>query len=162
MFGKRKKILVSFCIVLFASFIGQKISAQDANLQAVGALGSANLYLTYISIGSVADGHSRELYSDEFAASVLTSITEISGNSVNSLAQLLDTGGLDEEDTAYVKKTIDTLEVLIDQAESYKTYMEKKGPQYAEIYNNYKQIAWQQVAELLGFEQQTPNPENGK
>ena len=117
MFGKRNKFLVSFCLVLIFLFIGQKIFAQDANLRAVGALSSANLYLTYISIGSVADGHSRELYSDEFAASVLTSITEISGNSIGSLAQVLDTGDLDEEDTAYVKKTIDTLEVLIDQAQ---------------------------------------------
>jgi len=118
--------------------------------------------LTYISIGAVADSHSRQLYSDEFAASLLTTITEITGNSISSLAQVLETQDLDEEDTIYVKKSIDTLEVLIEQAESYKTYMEKNSPQYAEIYNSYKQIAWQQIVELLGLEQQNPSPETVK
>jgi len=162
MFGKRKELLALCCLVLFIAFINPEIPAQDANLRAVGSLSSANLYLTYVSIGAVADGHSRELYSDEFATSALTNITEITRNSINSLRQVMKTENLDEADTNYVRKAIDTLEVLVDQAESYKTYMEKNSPQYAEIYNNYKQIAWQQVAELMGFQQQSPNPENGK
>jgi hypothetical protein len=140
-------------------FAGTELSAQDENLQAVGALSSANLYLTYISIGAVADNHSRELYTDEFAASLLTSITEITRNSIGSLQAILDSEPLDEEDTAYVNQTIDALEVLIKQAESYKTYMERNSPEYAAIYNNYKQIAWQQVSKILGLEQKNSNPE---
>jgi len=38
MLGKRKKNLATFCIVLFVVFVGTEIPAQDANLQAVGAL----------------------------------------------------------------------------------------------------------------------------
>jgi hypothetical protein len=158
----KRKVLLSCCLALLVLFVSPEIPAQDTNLQAVGSLSSANLYLTYISIGAVADGHSRELYSDEFAASLLTNITEITRNSISSLSQVLENGNLDEADTTYVHGAIDTLEVLIDQAESYKTYMEKKSPQYAEIYNNYKQIAWQQVAGMLGLQQQNPDPENGK
>ena len=159
---KKRKLLVLLCLTLLVFSVGPEISAQDANLQAVGSLSSANLYLTYISIGAVADSHSRELYSDEFTASLLTSITEITGNSISSLTQILVTEDLDEADTVYVQKTIDTLEILTKQAESYRTYMEKKSPQYAEIYNSYKQIAWQQLAELLGVEQRYPSPDNGK
>jgi hypothetical protein len=159
---KRQTLLVSLCLALLVFCIGPEIFAQDANLQAVGALSSANLYLTYISIGAVADSHSRELYSDEFASSLLTNITEITRNSISSLTQVLATEDLDEADTNYMKKAIDTLEILTEQAKSYKTYMEKDSPQYAEIYNSYKQIAWQQVAELLGLELQHPSTENGK
>jgi hypothetical protein len=162
MLRKRTKLLTSLCLVLVIFLVGTEIPAQDVNLQAVGALSSANLYLTYIAIGSVADGHSREVYSNEFADSLLSSIIDIAGNSMRSLAQVLETEDLDETDTIYVKEAIDTLKVLIDQAESYKTYIDKKSPQYAEIYNNYKQIAWQQVTELLNLDRQNPAADNDK
>ena len=159
---RRKALIFAFCLILILVLTDPEISAQDSNLQAVGALSSANLYLTYVSIGAVADSHSRELYKDEFAASMLTSITEITRNSIASLHKVLESENLDEEDTNYLKETIDTLEVLVKQAESYKTYIEKNGQEYAAIYNNYKQIAWQQVAKLLGFEQEIPSQETGK
>ena len=162
MFLRRKVLLLSFYFLLILVLTDARISAQDSNLQAVGALSSANLYLTYVSIGAVADSHSREIYKDETATSLLTSITEVTRNSIGSLHKVLESENLDEDDTNYLKETIDTLEVLIEQAESYKTYIEKNSSQYAAIYNNYKQIAWQQVAKLLGFEQEILSQETGK
>jgi len=162
MYLRRKVLLFSFYFLLILVLTDARISAQDSNLQAVGALSSANLYLTYVSIGAVADSHSRELYKDEFAISILTSITGITKNSIGSLHKVLESENLDEDDINYLKDTIDTLEVLIEQAESYKTYIEKDGSQYTAIYNNYKQIAWQQVAKLLCFEQENPSQETGK
>jgi len=159
---RRKMLVFSFCFGWILVLTDARISAQDSSLQAVGALSSANLYLTYVSIGAVADSHSRELYKDEFTVSLLTTITEVTKNSIGSLHKVLESESLDEEDTNYLKDTIDTLEVLIELAESYKTYIEKNSSQYAAIYNNYKQIAWQQVAKLLGFEQEMPSQETGK
>ncbi len=162
MFLRRKVLLFSFCLILILVLTDARISAQDSNLQAVGALSSANLYLTYVSIGAIADSHSREIYKDETAASLLTNITDITKNSIGSLHKVLESESLDEDDTNYLKEMIDTLEVLIEQAESYKTYIEKNSSEYVAIYNNYKEVARQQVTKLLGFEQEIPIEETGK
>ena len=162
MFMRRRALVCSFYILLILVLTDARISAQDSNLQAVGALSSANLYLTYVSIGAIADSHSREIYKDETAASLLTSITGITKNSIGSLHKVLESESLDEDDTNYLKETIDTLEVLIEQAESYKTYIEKNSSEYVAIYNNYKEVARQQVTKLLGFEQEILSQETGK
>ncbi len=159
---RRRALLFSFYFLLSLVLTDARISAQDSNLQAVGALSSANLYLTYVSIGAIADSHSREIYKDETAASLLTSITGITRNSIGSLHKVLESESLDEDDTNYLKETIDTLEVLIEQAESYKTYIEKNSSEYVAIYNNYKEVARQQVTKLLGFEQEILSQETGK
>ena len=136
--------------------------AQDPRMRTVGELASTNLYLTYISIGAVADSHSRQIYGDEFAASLMKSIAGLTRNAVSSLRRVADTENLDKEDKRNLEEIIATLEILIDQAESYHKYIVTKSEQYISIYNSYKQLSEQKVGILLKLEKKILSDQTGK
>ncbi|GAF82457.1 unnamed protein product, partial [marine sediment metagenome] len=65
------------CLIMVGCFalFGGGVSAQDETLKAIGALGASNLYMTYIAVGSVADGHKHDAYDDDEAEKLLASIS---------------------------------------------------------------------------------------
>lgn len=154
----RSKVIAFLCSVVLLSLAAVPgLFAQDLKMKTVGELASANLYLTYVSISAVADSHSRAIYKDQFAMSLIDSITGLAKNTTGSLRKVLDSEDLDEQDTRYLTEMIATLETLIEQAESYNRYIVTKSEQYVTIYNSYKQISWKKVAELLGLERKKPD-----
>jgi len=123
--------------------------AQEEALTAIGALGGAYMYTTYLSIGAIADGHYYEVYDDETTISLMSELMNLTGSAAGSLAKLVQTGKLTPEDFSFVNEIITTLGLLGRQAEAFRTYVEGGDEEQATLYDSYRNNAWEKISELL-------------
>jgi hypothetical protein len=123
--------------------------AQDEALTAIGALGGAYMYTTYLSIGAVADGHYYEVYDDQTTVNLMNELMNLAGSAAGSLQVLVKTGTLTPEDFNFVNEIITTLGLLSKQAEGFKAYVETGDENQATVYDSYRNNAWAKISELL-------------
>ena len=141
----RKALLVAAVLIVAAA----GAFAQDEALTAIGALGGAYMYTTYLSIGAIADGHYYEVYDDQTTVSLMGELMNLANSAAGSLQMPVKTGSLTPEDFAYVNEIITTLGLLSRQAEGFKTYVETGDENQATIYDSYRNNAWTKISELL-------------
>ena len=128
------------------------VSAQDKMLRTIGALGASNLYMTYVSIGTVADGHVKKSYDDNAAENLLSSISQFALGVNKSLQELLDSEQLTEADTVFVVEMQDTLSILVNQSDDFQKYIDTGDEEHARSYKSNRKEAWSRIEALLGGE----------
>ena len=80
------KRLISLIAVL--CFVSIPLLAQNEELTTIGALGASTMYVTYMAVGSISDGHANEVYDDETTSSLLQSLAQMAQSSKESLEKL--------------------------------------------------------------------------
>jgi len=146
----RKTITVGV-ILLLVGITG--VFAQEEALSSVGALGTAYIYTTYLSVGTIADSHSYEVYDDKTTIQLLEEIKRFINATGATLQQLRDSDVLSSEDFDFVNEIINTLGLLYREAESYQAFVESGDEQQANLYDAYRQNAWKKISELLEIEE---------
>lgn len=146
---------ILFVFILSVTFFVSSF-AQEGKEEALIALGSTSgllLYNTYICIGAIADGYVGEVYTatrvgelmDEQVASMDAVIAEFNN--------LTDSGFVtDEGDLSYISDLILTMELLKREAKGLKAYAATGSDADSDEYNSARDTAWENIAELLGFE----------
>ncbi len=119
----------------------------DTALYAVGQLGGANLYFTYLTLGTVADGYVGGSYTSETASSLADDAINLSRGAIDSLQRIVDELIVSQDDRGTIKKMISAYELLIGQANGLKSYIQDSS-QSAD-YQIYREKAWKSISELL-------------
>ena len=65
---------IKFFSIVTALLISSAAAASDLQLQTIGVSGGSNLFLTYLSIGVIADSYTKEVYGREQTALFVNSI----------------------------------------------------------------------------------------
>ena len=146
-----KKRLVSLIAVLCV--VSMPLLAQDEELTAIGALGASTMYVTYMAVGSISDGHANEVYDDQTTSSLLQSLAQMAQSSMESLEELKTAGRLGDEDFEFVSEMIKTLDLLSGQAQSYLQFVKTGNKSKAGEYDEYRNKAWSKIVVLLGIEE---------
>ena len=144
----KRRVLIA-AVLLAAAAGGAFAQNPDEALTAIGALGGACMYTTYLSIGAIADGHYYEVYDDETAISLMSELMNMASSAAGSLASLVKTGTLTPEDFGFVNEIITTLGLLSRQAETFRSYVEGGDESQATLYDSYRNNAWAKISELL-------------
>jgi len=146
----RKTITVGV-ILLLVGITG--VFAQEEALSSVGALGTAYIYTTYLSIGAIADSHANEVYDEDTTIQLLEEIRKFINAAGATLQQLRDSDVLSSEDFDFVNEILNALGLLYREAESYQSFVKSGDEQQAALYEAYRQNAWKKISELLGIEE---------
>lgn len=142
----KRRALIAGVLLLAAA--GMTFAENEA-LTAIGALGGACMYTTYLSIGAIADGHYYKVYDDQTAVSLMGELMNMSSSAAGSLASLVKSGKLTPEDFSFVNEMITTLGLLSRQAETFRAWVEGGDEGQATLYDSYRNNAWEKISKLL-------------
>jgi hypothetical protein len=146
---------VSAAMAIFLLTITPAMSQDNKNhvlLETIGVLSAHGIYLTYSSIGALADGHSNKTYDDNFTVQMLTEYNNISDNAIKQLKKLLSSGVLESSDVVFVNRLVETHELLKAEADGYRNYVRTKQTDHLKVYSEKRNAAWKNISELLGLD----------
>ncbi len=129
---------------------GQDGSEADPSLVAVGSLSASNLYLSYLVLGTVADGFVSGSYDLETTKSIALETIFLNGNSKSALESLIDSDVIAPEESMVVNEMIQSYMVLDNMAEALIRFVEDDEDNGA-AYQVFRVEAWERISRLLGL-----------
>ena len=146
--GMKRFTIILILLVVLSSMV----SAQDELLNSVGTLGASYMYTAFVSIGAIYDGNHSEVYDDDTTIQLLEEMKNLAKVSAGSLNQLLDSGTLTNDDFEYTREIVNALDLLFKEAESYQNFIKTGDEKHGQLYNQYRNSAWQKISSLLGIQ----------
>jgi hypothetical protein len=142
---------VKFFSLIAALLISSAAFASDLQLETIGASGGSNLYLTYLSIGVIADAHTKEVYDKDQTVSFVNSVVAQAKVQKDYLDKLLKSKEVSQADAVFLKKMIDCYNLLMDEGKYLVDYVNTGNEGSLTTYDAKRQQAWALISELLGF-----------
>ena len=154
---KRGNLMKKLYLTLFFILFGiQILSAQNKSvetlLETCGVLSAQGVYITYTSIGTLADAYIYGVYDDEATAGFLSEYILLSEAVNEQLNILLKTGSLHSDDIGFVVGLNNIYELLISEADAFRKFVTTKDESYLHIYDDNRLKAWDKIAILLELE----------
>ncbi len=143
--------LACVCFFSFQAPLQARQSQKGLLLETIGVLSAQGVYLTYTSIGTLADGHSKGTYKNDFAVKLLNEYNTLCRTCVRQLNKLLSAGVLGRQDISFVSKLIETYELLIGESNAYKNYVLTGQREHIRVYSKKRRAAWRNISDLLGL-----------
>jgi len=128
-----------------------RADAQEVMLQTTGALCAQGLYLTYTSVGTLADGFSKKVYDKDTATQYLGAYVQIIKNIKEQLNKLQQSGAIQGDDVAFMTKVVDTYDLLSAEANAFQSYLTSGGQANIDVYDAKRKAAWKNIQEILGI-----------
>ena len=143
--------LLAPILLLFAAIypVLCKADAQEQMLQTTGALCGQGLYLTYTSVGTLADGFVKKVYDKDTTNQFLQSYVQIIKNIKEQLNKLQQSGALQGDDVEFMAKVVDTYDLLAAEANAFQSYLTSGGQANIDIYDGKRKAAWKNIKEIL-------------
>ncbi len=143
-----KKRAAAFLFFIFFSFAA---FASDMQLQAIGASTASNLYLSYLSIGVIADSYIKKVYEKEQTVIFVNSVVAQAGVQKEYLRKMMESGDIPENEHYFVEKLIKCYELLMDEGNNLVDYVKTGSNSSLMKYDNKRKEAWSLISEIMGF-----------
>jgi len=142
---KRAAAFVFFLLFSVASF------ASDMQLQAIGASTASNLYLSYLSIGVIADSYTKKVYEKDQTVIFVSSVVAQAGVQKDYLRKMMNSGDIPDNEHYFVEKLIKCYELLMDEGNNLVDYVKTGNNASLIKYDNKRKEAWSLISEIMGF-----------
>ncbi|HOP64795.1 MAG TPA: hypothetical protein PK358_17320 [Spirochaetota bacterium] len=140
-----------FLALAVSLVVATSAMASDLQLQAIGASVASNLYLSYLSMGVIADSYTKKVYSKDQTLSFVSSVVAQGGVQKDYLQKMIASGDIPENDQEFVQKMIKCFELLIDEGNFLNDYVRKGDNDSLAKYDNKRKEAWALISEIMGF-----------
>ncbi|MBU1099713.1 MAG: hypothetical protein KKA84_04840 [Bacteroidetes bacterium] len=149
-----KKILMMLSIffILFSSSNAQKITKEEMLLEAVGAFSGQNMYLTYLSLGNIADSYASGVYNNEFALQLTDELSEMIAMTIQKYDEMLSSKLIFGDDYNALMKFVDVYSALKEQSGGLRAMIVENKEDNIGKFERGRQKAWKQISEMLGLE----------
>jgi len=137
--------------LIISMFITTSLFANPLMLETIGAMGGGNIYLTYISIGVIADASSKEVYEKEQIINLLSSIERQAVVQRDYLDKMSKSSDVSSDDKAFIKKMIACYGLLIDEAKFFAEFINTGKQAALKNFQTKREQAWKSISEILGF-----------
>tara|TARA_Y100000768_G_scaffold384103_1_gene367500 strand:- start:70 stop:516 length:447 start_codon:yes stop_codon:yes gene_type:complete len=145
-----------FFLIIVTVFSINTLSAQNNSintlLETVGALSAQGIFITYTSIGTLADGYVEGVYDDDFTIEILSQYVVVSEAVNNQFNELLRKGDLHGNDIGLIIELNNIYELLISEADAFRNFVMTKDKSYLHIYDDSRVRAWNKIALLFEIE----------
>lgn len=123
---------------------------KNTHLEAIGAMGAMNLYLSYSYIGATADGFVAKAFKAKQVRALMTEVDTMLGRGSAQLTKVAATK-LAEADKRDLHKMISVAALLRAQAAALMKYAGTGSDPDAKAFEASRQAAWAQLSALLGL-----------
>lgn len=139
----------SALILLAGLFLGNMVYAGETELETIGAISASNLYVTYLAIGSMADGFEKKTYEAKQAATSIQAVVNMSGVAKKYLQKLIDENIVVGSDIKLVREMLDTYDFLINEGTYLIRYTKSRDNKDAQQFHHYRGKAWDNIKRIL-------------
>jgi hypothetical protein len=145
-----------FTALLLLALIAGAVSAQetsepDPRMVAVGSLSASNLYLSYLVLGTVADGYKTGSYNEVETRSIALETMFLNGNITDALEDMIKADIIDPAEREVVNEMIQSYVVLDNMARALISFVENEDDN-GELYQAFRLEAWNRISDLLDLE----------
>lgn len=137
------------CILLVLPVFGLAAEDTDPGLVAVGTLSASNLYLSYLVLGTVADGFVNGSYDLDTTRSIILETIFLNGNAQTSLKNLSIGRKITTQDREIVLEMLQSYNILDNMANALIEFIDKEDN--GASYQAFRQKAWDNISSLLGL-----------
>ena len=137
--------------LIIALFISASAVASDLQLQAIGASTASNLYLSYLSIGVIADAYTKKVYTKEQSISFVSSVIAQAGVQSDYLRKMIDGGDIPEGEQEFVGKMITCFGLIMDEGNNLIDYVKTGKNESLAAYDGKRKEAWALISEIMGL-----------
>jgi hypothetical protein len=145
----KRKILVLIISMFFTIFL----FANTLFLETIGAMGGSNIYLTFLSLGVLADSYSKEIYDKEQTINLTTVIERQARVQKDYLEKMLKSNDVPSEDKAFIKKMIECYNLLIEEAKYLVEFVNTGKESSAKNFQKKREQAWKSISDILGLDE---------
>jgi hypothetical protein len=121
-------------------------------LETLGTVSAQGLYLTYMAMGSLADGFVSQSYDKETTKTIMTSYVNLTTVCRNQLVKLLKEGELSTEDKQVIKDIEVTYGHLILQGQAILDFINTSDTKHLNVFENNRKEAGRRIDKLLNLE----------
>lgn len=146
-----KKRVAAFIVTMIVSVSAM---ASDLQLQAIGASTASNLYLSYLSIGVIADSYTKKVYAKEQTISFVSSVVAQGGVQKEYLQKMIEGGDIPEGEQEFVQKMITCFDLLMTEGNNLIDYVKTGSNDSLTAYDSKRKEAWALISEIMGFGKQ--------
>lgn len=144
-----KKIAPFFLFI----FLSVNVSfGSELQREIVGAATASNLYLSYLSIGVIADSQTKGVYDGEKTVTFINSITSQMNVQRDYLQKFLESKEVPEADLAIVKKMSECFSLLIEEGNYLADYVKTGNKNSLSSYDGKRKQAWALISDILGLD----------
>jgi len=126
--------------------------ASDLQLQAIGASTASNLYLSYLSIGVIADSFTKGVYPKDQTVSFVSSVVGQGGVQREYLQKMIDAGEIPEGEMEFVRKLMTCFQLIMDEGNNLIDYVKTGNAASLTKYDTKRKEAWALISQIMGFE----------
>ena len=112
---KRILLMLPILFVMYSNAQSQQITKEDLLLEAVGALSGQNMYLTYGSLGHIADSFAAGVYQLDFALEMTDELREMIAMTIQKYEEMLSSKLIFGDDYNAIMNFIDVYKLLLQQ-----------------------------------------------
>lgn len=150
---KKMSLLILFLSGLLIQLHAQQ-SKDEMLLEAIGALSGQNMYLTYLSLGNVADSFASGVYKQEFAAELADELSEMIKMTIQQYNSMLESNKIYDDDYNALLKFVDVYNALLEEALGLKAMIVVGNEENIGRFERGRNKAWQLISEMLGITEQ--------
>lgn len=155
--GEKMKKSVWF-IILFSFFVSSVYSQDktqdkkhDMIMESLGASSGSNLYLTFMMIGLLGDSYQKNMMDGENVIQN-TKVVIAQSNVVRQyFEKMLEKKMFNTSDEPFARKIIYSYSLLQKEGNALIQYIETKDKKYVEEYHKNRELAKEQISQLLGL-----------
>lgn len=146
--------LISACLLAGISNAQTSTASKDVALETLGSTSGLLTYQIYIGIGAIADGYTSEAYSKETVVNLMDEQISSCKMINEQFQKLLGSGFITSaDDMKYVRDFIATVDLLSNEANALKVYVNDKTDANSASYQSYREKAWKSLSGLIGIEE---------
>lgn len=131
-----------------SGMVWQDMTAEDLpEREALGTLGGANVYLTYLTLGAVYDNVAAGTYDRTTAEKLVLSVRSLAETSVRRLQEVADEGG-DDDVLASIRGLY---KALRHEADALLAYIRSGSEKDRKTFQEERTKVWRRIADALGL-----------
>ncbi len=148
------KIITLICTASLLLTNFSHAAAEKANpiATALGATGAQAVFSNYMAIAELADLFGAKAYDKAKVTQLATMYGKLTDGAKESLTDLIDSGKLNEGDTAAVREMVVINDLLTKMAGCIVAYAKDANEENEAAYDKNRQKAWKSITKFLGIQ----------
>jgi hypothetical protein len=123
----------------------------DPLIAALGSTGAQAVFSTYFAVAELADLYGAKAYDAKKSVEIASTYAKLTENAKDSLTDLIDSGKLNEADTASAREMVVINDLLGRTATDIIAYIKESNDDNLAAYNKNREKAWKAISKFLGL-----------
>lgn len=131
--------------------LGRAAEDDTVLLNTLGYTTGQSVLLTHMAVGTLADAFVAKIYKSGEATKFVATYINITKGMKEQMNKLIDADALSKNDTQFIRKTIEVLDLVLQESRALKAFVSSGDDSDATVYDKARKKALKKIKTLLGM-----------